>query len=399
MHNFVKFITHYVKSISLPRLSKLTIVFTSALLAACSQQEAATPKAIAPGVTVYSVKNIELGGHREFVARTVPFQEANITARVEGQLVKRHFEEGRFVEKNQLLFEIEADSYQASLTQAKADLEGKHSVLETAKRNLARGQEVAPQGFISQSDLDKLITEDLQAKAAVSSALAALEKAELNLSYTQIKAPFSGRIGRVNVNTGNVVGPTSGTLATITANDPMYVSFQIEEAEVVSYMQKNMSKQSRNETPVDVSLKLPNNTMYDQMGVLEYADTKISESTGTIDMRAEFKNPDGIILPGLFVTLMIDGQDKKPQITVPQMAVQENQQGKFVLVVDEQNTVAVRPVSLGRRINAMWVVESGLVADERIIIQGLQKVRAGIAVKPTEKNVDAKTGAVQDLVN
>lgn len=371
---------------------------TFLLLAACGQPEQVGQQVMVPGVSVYSVASAEVGSHREFVARTEPFQEANITARVEGELIKRHFAEGAEIQQGQLLFEIDPAAYEASLAQAKADLESKQSVAERAKRNLARGEDVAKKGFISQSDLDKLITEDLTAKSAVTSALASLDKANLDLGYTKISAPFSGRIGRVNFDTGNIVGPSSGALVTLTANNPMYVSFQIEEAEVVSYLQKQTGKRDPKNAAIDVSLKLPNNTVYDQKGLLEFADTKIGEGTGTIAMRATFENPRGIILPGLYVTLVMDGQNKESKILIPQMAVQENQQGKFVLVVDEQNKVALRLVKLARRLNAMWIVESGLNEGERVIIQGLQKVRAGVEVKTLEKYVDPKTGAVKDLV-
>lgn len=383
-----------------PTSFKYLALLFPVILSACSEQAAPSAQATAPGpgVVVYSVGNTPIGSHREFVARTVPFQEANITARVEGELIKRYFKEGSTVEKDQLLFEIDPAAYNASLSQAKADLESKESAAERAKRNLKRGQDVAGKGFISQSDLDQLIAEDLQTKAAVSSSKAALEKAELDLGYTTIKAPFAGRIGKVSYNTGNIVSPSSGTLATLTANDPMYVSFQIEEAEMVSYMQANTANAKPKDAAIDVSLRLPNNTMYDQQGVLEFADTKIDEGTGTIELLATFKNPKGVILPGLFVTLLIDGHDKESKVLVPQMAVQESMQGKFVLVVDEKNIVSQRPVTLGRRINAMWVVDSGIKAGERVIIQGLQKVRTGIAVTPTEKTINTESGVVTDLV-
>jgi len=148
------------------------------------------------------------------------------------------------------------------------------------------------------------------------------------------------------------------------------------------------------EGAAELTLRLPNNTRYAENGTINFADTSIDESMGTIGLRAEFPNPDGLVLPGLFVTLMIESQDKKPMSLIPQVAVQENQQGTFVLVVDAENKVAARVIKLERRINAMWVVETGLQDGERIIIEGLQKVRPGVIVSPVEKTVDKLSGTI-----
>ena len=151
--------------------------------------------------------------------------------------------------------------------------------------------------------------------------------------------------------------------------------------------------------PIDLTLRLPNNSTFPDKGVLDFADTKINRNTGTVELRAEFDNPDGIVMPGLFVTLIVESTNKQELALIPQVAVQENQQGKFVLVVDDENKVAMRIVKLGRRINAMWVVESGLEAGEKVIIEGLQKVRQGAEVKAVEKNVDETTGTISSKAN
>ncbi|NMP31227.1 efflux RND transporter periplasmic adaptor subunit [Thalassotalea sp. M1531] len=387
-------------TLSLPQRGKAAVLFfiSFLVLTGCSQENAMQTSAPVPAVSVYSVQAKPIGFARDFVARTESSKEAGIKARVEGELIARHFEEGRVVEKGQLLFEIDPASYKASLNQAQAELESKRSVAERAKRNLKRGQEVSKKGFISQSDLDKLIAEDLQAKAAVAAAESALEKAELNLSYTKISAPFKGRIGKVAFNVGNIVGPSVEELAHIQVTDPMYVNFQVEESEFISYLQeRNGSDEPRN-VPFDITLKLPNNKFYDKPGQLVFADTQVESGTGTIELRAQFDNPKGIVLPGLFVTLFIESKEKQSLALVPQSAVQSGQQGKSVLIVDNENKVIQRFVTLGRRIDAMWVVEAGLEENERIVIEGLQKVRSGVEVKPVEKVVDPVTGTVSDLV-
>jgi membrane fusion protein (multidrug efflux system) len=370
----------------------------SLTLIACSEEPPKT-KPPAPAVSIYSVQSQPVGGYREFVARTEAFKEANLKARVEGELIERTFTEGSNVEKGQILLKIDPAAYDAALAAANADLSSRLSAQENAKRNLKRANELINDGYISQSDFDRLTTEDSQSKSAVKAAEAALEQAKLNLSYTIITAPFSGRIGKVNYNVGNIIGPSSNTLATLLVNDPIYVSFQVEESFYISYLQSHQGAQTAKQAEFDLTLRLPNNSEYPEQGKLDFSDTKIAEGMGTVELRTVFPNPDNIILPGLFVTLIAESINKENKALVPQAAVQENQQGKFVLVVDKDNKVKQRHVELGRRIHAMWAVESGLELGESVIVEGLQKVRTGVEVKGLLKQVDPLTGTISDTVS
>jgi membrane fusion protein (multidrug efflux system) len=370
----------------------------SLILTACSDKKPPA-KPPAPSVSVYSVQSQPVGGYREFVARTEAFKEANLKARVEGELIERTFTEGSNVEKGQVLLKIDPAAYEAALDAANADLSSRLSAQENAKRNLKRAKELINDGYISQSDFDRLTTEDSQSKSAVKAAEAALEQAKLNLSYTVITAPFTGRIGKVNYNVGNIIGPSSNTLATLLVNDPIYVSFQVEESFYISYLQSHQGAKAAKQAEFDLTLRLPNNSEYPEQGRLDFSDTKIAEGMGTVELRTVFPNPDNIILPGLFVTLIAESINKENKALVPQAAVQENQQGKFVLVVDKDNKVKQRHVELGRRIHAMWAVESGLELGESVIVEGLQKVRSGVEVKGLFKQVDPLTGTISDIVS
>jgi membrane fusion protein (multidrug efflux system) len=247
----------------------LMIGLLSLTLIACSEEPPKT-KPPAPAVSIYSVQSQPVGGYREFVARTEAFKEANLKARVEGELIERTFTEGSNVEKGQILLKIDPAAYDAALAAANADLSSRLSAQENAKRNLKRANELINDGYISQSDFDRLTTEDSQSKSAVKAAEAALEQAKLNLSYTIITAPFSGRIGKVNYNVGNIIGPSSNTLATLLVNDPIYVSFQVEESFYISYLQSHQGAQTAKQAEFDLTLRLPNNSEYPEQGKLDF---------------------------------------------------------------------------------------------------------------------------------
>ena len=375
-------------------------------LAGCSEDKQQNQQQMPPpAVSVFNVNDQEVGEYHEFVARSEAIDVVDIRARVEGFLVERNFTEGGLVEKDQLLYEIDRAPFVAALKGAEAQLASSKANLVNAQKNLERGRDLVKKGFISQADFDMQTSTEAQAVAGVEAAEASLETAQINLSYTRITAPFKGEIGKSTYSVGNLVGPTSQPLATLTSMDPIYVTFQVDERQLISHMMDNamsagQTTGTEEEAPIEekeefkLSLILPNGQEYNQPGTFRFADTQVDETTGTLTLRASFPNPHGIILPGLYVNLQAESNAKTMQPMIPQAAVQQNQSGHFVLVVTPENTVATRQVELGRRIGAMWVVTKGLKANESIIVQGLQKVRPGAKVSPVMVTVNPTTGTI-----
>ncbi|WP_339898885.1 efflux RND transporter periplasmic adaptor subunit [uncultured Gilvimarinus sp.] len=387
-----------ISAVSAVRCASVVMVAAAALfMVGCSdnsEQLASTPP---PAVAVYEVRSKPVGTYREFVARTEASKKVDLKARVEGELMARHFVEGALVNAGQLLFEIDDAPYLAALQSAEAELERATSEVDRTEKELARGIQLAPDGYLSQQDLDKLKAAASQAKSALKAAESSLEKNRINLSYTRVTAPFAGLVGKARYNVGEIVGPSSEPLANLSASDPIFVNFQLEESAYISYLQRRQGGSNAElESPVDIALRLPNGELYDAPGKLTFADTKIDPTMGAVNLRAEFDNSEGLIVPGLYVTVLAEGREKQTLPVIPQAAVQSGQDGYSVLVVGRDNKVAQRIIQLGRRLGPMWAVLGGLEAGEQIIIDGLQKVRAGITVVPTLREVDPVTGAITD---
>ena len=387
----------------------ISVLATSALiLTGCSEEKSQHRQMPPPAVSVFSVTDQKVGDYYEYVGRSEAINSVDIRARVEGFLVKRNFTEGGTVDQGQLLYEIDRAPFEAALKGAKAQLTSSQASLVNARKSLSRTQDLIKRGAISQSDYDNQVSAEAQAAAAVQLAQANLETAQLNLGYTRINAPFRGAIGKSNFSVGNLINPTSGTLATLTSMDPIYVTFQVDERQLISHLIKNPNARSgASQVPIEsaleekgaftLSLKLPNGQEYNQPGTFSFADTQVNETMGTLTLRATFPNPEGIILPGLYVTVQAESTAKTPLPLIPQSSVQQDQGGHFVLVIKPDNTVESRHVELGRRINAMWAVKSGLKPGEQIIVQGLQKVRVGGKVNPTLVTVNPTTGTISAL--
>ncbi|MEQ9546200.1 MAG: efflux RND transporter periplasmic adaptor subunit [Marinobacter sp.] len=348
-------------------------------------------------VSVVVLANAEVRPSREFVARTAASAKADISARIEAEIREVLFKEGSRVEQGQLLVRLEDTNVGADLSQAQAELAAARAELQSAERNLKRGEEVAGKGYLSAADLDKLRDRFSAAQGRFKGAEAAVKKASNNLGYTEIRAPIDGWIRELNFDVGTVISPASGAITEILVTDPMYVEFQLNEADYVAYRRAGREAAESMVSNLALYLTLPDGERYSESGVLDFADVSTDASTGTVAMRAVFPNPGAVLLPGLYVTLHVEGQAGEARILVPQVAIQETIEGKFVLVVDDQQQVIQRFITTGPRRGAMVVAESGLKAGERVIVEGLQKVRSGINVNPVRKHIDPDTGALVDV--
>jgi membrane fusion protein (multidrug efflux system) len=354
-----------------------TIVSGLILIASCANamaQQAPPP----PAVTVAPVASREVTDTAEFVGRVVAINKVDIVARVPGFIEERTFTEGQEVKKGNLLFRIEQATYKALVEQAAAAVAKARAVEANAVLQLERGKELGRSLNIPQSTIDQRAADAGTAKADVMVAQAALDQAKINFDYTEIHSPIDGRIGLANYTVGNLVGPSSGSLATIVSHDPIYVIFQTSERDIIAYKRRIAAEGGG--PHVVVRVKLPDGSIYPQPGLSNFLDIQVTNTTDTVAVRAQFPNPDGLLIPGGVVGVTVERGAPKSALLVPQAAVQVDQAGRYVLLVGEDKKVELRRITTGAEQGTGIVVTSGLKQGELIITEGIQKVRPGQVV-------------------
>ncbi|MEM9557146.1 MAG: efflux RND transporter periplasmic adaptor subunit [Acidobacteriota bacterium] len=363
------------------RDSILLLVLAVAISACGGGDQGQMPSSHAPTVRVATVVEDAVRDSFRFVGRVQAVDSVDLIARVPGFLERRAFEEGSDVEKGQLLFEIERAPYLAAVSAARADVTDAEATLANAEQYLERLRSVQ-EGGVAGADLDAADAARREARARLDAATARLEAAEIDLGYTQIRAPIAGRIGRATITEGNLVGPDSGVLTTIIRLDPIYVTFNVSARDITDARQESVAA-GRVDLPIFVPrLELANGTEYPRPGTIGFLDNRVEQATGTVLVRATFENPEGLLLPGQFVTVTAERQDPHPALLVPQKAVVQNQEGHSVFVVGDDDTASLRLVTIGERQGDRYVITSGLEAGETIIVEGVQKARPGAAVDP-----------------
>src|SRR6516165_344081 len=345
----------------------------------CRGIAAAQGVAPPPAVSVAPVVSRQVTETGDFVGRIVAINKVDVVARVAGFIEERNFTEGQQVKAGDLLFRIEQATYKAAVDQQRANLARAKATQTNTALQLERGKELIANRTIPQSTLDQRAADDAAAKADVMQAQALLEQAEINLGYTEIRSPIDGKIGLANFTVGNLVAPTSGTLARIVSQDPIYVTFQASERDVLAY--KRRLAESADKNPhVTIHLKLPDGTIYEQPGITNFLDVQVDPNTDTQIVRAQVPNPDGRLVPGGVVGVVVERGPPQAALVVPQAAVQLDQAGRYVLIVDEAKKVELRRVTTGVEEGRDVVVTEGLKEGELVIVEGVQKVRPGQVV-------------------
>jgi membrane fusion protein, multidrug efflux system len=357
------------------------IIIVGAALCGCGRSSTAAP-ATSPAVTVAAaaLKSVTPAG--TFVGRVQAVDTVNLVSRVEGFLQKRAFTEGQQVKVGDLLFVIEQDTYRAAADQVQASLASAQATERNAALALQRSQELVKTNAVPQATVDQNLANEGAAAAAVRSAEAVLEQANINLAFTEIKAPIDGRIGLANVSVGNFVNQSTGTLATIVSQDPIYVLFPATMQQVLDYRQR-IAKTPGADANVAVRATLPNGQEYPHAGPVNFLDIQANQGADTLTVRAKFPNPDSWLVSGQIVNVTVEAGEPRQTLVIPQAALQVDQSGSYVLVVAPDDKVEQRRVKLGAVQGAEIAVEQGLEPGERVIVQGIQKVRPGQAVTPT----------------
>ena len=336
-----------------------------------------------PKVVIAAAYSEELVREASFVGRGEASARTDLVARVTGIITEIIVPDGAPVSEGDVIFRIERDSYEAEVAARSAAVQRAAANVQLAEIELERKTELLRRQAIARSELDIAEADAAVAKADLAAAEAALTEARLNLARTEIRAPFDGRIGRTAASLGALVGPSTGALATVVRETPMYVTFSLSEPQLqlaLEQLDRGLEDLIEMGRSPNVFVRLPDGSMFDEPGRIVFVDNRIDPATGTISLRAEFVNAGGLILDGSFVTVVIEALEPTLSVLVPQNAIQRDQRGAFVLVVTDQQLVEQRYVVPGPQSGTAVVIEDGLREGESVITEGLQRVRPGVAV-------------------
>jgi membrane fusion protein, multidrug efflux system len=358
--------------------------------AGCAKEEKAAPQA--PEVEVVDVVQKDVPVYSEWVGTTDGLVNATIRAQVTGYLITQNYKDGDMVKKGQVLFEIDPRLFQAALDQAKSQLVQQQARWDTAKANLKRIKPLAAQNAVSKRDLDNAVGTEEATHALVLEAQAAVDKAKLNLGFTKLTSPIDGIAGIAQAQIGNLVGPGQiEQLTTVSTVDPIKVYVPVSEQDYLKAMDKGRTNQK-----LPLELILADGSIYPQKGEIAYADRQVDMKTGTIRVAAIFPNPGNLLRPGQFARIRATNKIRNGALLVPQRAVTELQGSYQVAVVGMDNKASIRPVKVAERIGSLWIITEGLRPGERVVAEGIQKVREGMPVIPKPAGAASKPEAAPE---
>jgi membrane fusion protein (multidrug efflux system) len=358
-------------------------VVAAGCLSGCKPK--APPAPPPPLVETAPVTQADVPIYHEWIGSLDGLVNAQIRAQVVGYLVKQDYREGDPIKKGDMLFEIDPRPFQAALDQAKGILAQAEARFGKTKLDVKRYEPLVKDKAISQEEYDDAVQANMEAEASVVSAKAQVEQAQLNLEFTQITSPIDGLASIAKAQIGDLVGPGSGELTTVSTIDPIKVYFNVTEQAYVNFARRFMVEATRREQlkQLEIELILTDGTSYPLKGQIFATDRNIGQTTGALRVEAMFPNPDAALRPGQFARIRVKIDSRHDALLVPQRAVSELQGSYQVAVVSEDNKIHIQPVRVGDRSGNLWVIEDGLHPGQRVVVEGAQKVREGVTVTTT----------------
>ncbi|MCI0380939.1 MAG: efflux RND transporter periplasmic adaptor subunit [Gemmataceae bacterium] len=358
----------------------------------CARGPAEAPAPALIPVTVSFPFDREVTDYADFTGRTAAVDSVEVRARVWGYLDKVHFKEGALVQKGDLLFEIDSRNYKAALAQAEGNLASAQAKLKRLDADLVRADQLIAKGALARAEYDKIVGDRGEALASLDALKAAVEQAKLDLGFTKIIAPISGRVSRALVTEGNLIssGQLGGTLLTnIVSVDPIYAYFDVDERTVqhVRKLIREGKAKSARDAEIRIGLGLATEQGHPHQGTIDFVDNQVNPKTGTLRVRGVFPNKNEVLSPGFFTRVRVPIGFPHSALLISDRAIDTDQGQKIVYVVDKDNKVSTRPILLGARHDGLRVIEDGLKKDDRVIVIGLQLVRPGITVEPTQADM------------
>ena len=371
----------------------LFLLISGMFISGCDDKNKAATGAQPPSVIVHIVKTAPFAVTTELPGRTSAFRIAEVRPQVDGIILKRNFTEGSDVQAGASLYQIDPATYQAAYDSAKGNVARAKAAAEIAHLTVKRYQPLVGTQYVSKQEYDQAVATAKQADADLLSAQAAVETARINLAYTRVTSPITGRIGKSSVTEGALV--TNGqadALATVQQLDPIYVDLTQSSNDFLQLKQAIEKGSLTKDSASSVKIVMDNGDIYPQVGKLEFTDVTVDESTGSVTLRALFPNPDNQLLPGMFVRARVDQGVRPDAILIPQQSVTRTPRGDaLVMVVNAQNKVETRTIQASEAVGDRWLVSNGLNPGDKVIVSGIQHIKAGATVTPMTHDAAAKT--------